>query len=197
MGPVTTQTYDFRVNLFQFQISQISQKALEIQGDRDIAVSTDNLSYQTLFHKTLSEEIRYKITKSPIYGSLFLASKKLEENDTFTQQDVNLNHLKYKTNHPTFSKFSDRLKFVVSIENSNTFLNGNLSIEYTPNATVHGIQEVQAENVQVLEGFAFILARFIENFNLLLIFQEVVQQFLESIFRLFLIRIFHNFFNST
>lgn len=80
MGPVTTQTYDFRINLFQFQITPVSQKTLTIHGVREASISMDHLSYQTMFHKSLSEDIHYKILDAPIYGSLFLASNKLEVN---------------------------------------------------------------------------------------------------------------------
>lgn len=66
------------------------------------------------------------------------------------------------------------MKFVVSIENSNTFLHGNLTVEYSPNATNHRIEEVQAENVQVLEG-KFSFSRL---FKVIVFFQGVDQQFL-------------------
>lgn len=52
----------------------------------------------------------------------------------------------------------------MSIEN--TFLDGNLSIEYTPNITNLGIEEIQSENVQVLEGSRSTISRI--NFPFLL-----------------------------
>lgn len=81
----------------------------------EATLSSEYLSFHTQPIKTLPTSIHYVITSPPLYGYLFssMSKYKLRSCDTFTQEDIQSQNIKYKFYQKPYSYVNDTFQFVV------------------------------------------------------------------------------------
>ncbi|XP_039952051.1 chondroitin sulfate proteoglycan 4 [Bactrocera tryoni] len=132
-GFVTTQTFDFRITFTRLRINSAKPSSVMVNGTREFILTSDVLTYETVPIDTFPRNIIYKIVKPTKYGGIFVegSRKYAKEMDSFTQQDIDKNRIRYKTHLTSYSNFIDYLEFVVSVAECDDVI-GRLTIRYAP-----------------------------------------------------------------
>lgn len=132
-GFVTTQTFDFRITFTRLRITSTRPGQITINGGREILLTSEVLSYETTPIGSFPRSVIYKITRPTRYGGIFVegSRKAAKQLDSFTQQDIEKRRIRYQTHHTSYSSFSDRLEFVVSVADCDDVA-GVLEINYQP-----------------------------------------------------------------
>ncbi|XP_022230435.2 chondroitin sulfate proteoglycan 4 [Drosophila obscura] len=153
-GFVTTQTFDFRITFTRLRITSSSPSLIAINGTRDVLLTNEMLSYGTTPIGSFPRSVIYKISQPTRYGGIFVegSRKAAKQMDSFTQQDIDKRRIRYRTHHTSYSSFSDRLEFVVSVAECDD-VEGALEIAYRPPDELINKLGYQAREVlQVQEG---------------------------------------------
>lgn len=137
-------SYTFRITFAACTLlNNIKTDRLMLNGSWEISLSSQHLSFQTSPIKVQTTSIHYVLTSVPVYGYLFSSVSKyrLRSCDTFTQEDVKLQNIKYKLIQKPFSYVQDSFTFVVlSPGCSNTTRNFTFiyhpPIEFSSNVTL-------------------------------------------------------------
>lgn len=134
MGPVTTPVYDFRITFTKLTIGIARHIHLTINGVKDTIIKSDNLYHQTTPIPTFSKMIIYTLLKVPRFGVLYVDGypNVAKAGDSFTQQDLDKNLIRYKTYHTCYSSFIDSIEFVVSVPECDN-VPGTLNLIFNPN----------------------------------------------------------------
>ncbi|KAH8323206.1 hypothetical protein KR067_000506, partial [Drosophila pandora] len=132
-GFVTTQTFDFRITFTRLRITSTRPGQITINGGREILLTSEVLSYETTPIGSFPRSVIYKITRPTRYGGIYVegSRKAAKQLDSFTQQDIEKRRIRYQTHHTSYSSFSDRLEFVVSVAECDDVA-GVLEINYRP-----------------------------------------------------------------
>lgn len=93
------------------------QKNVDIYGTKDTTINSDYMYHQTTPIPTFSKLIIYTLVKVPSFGILYVDGYPAiaKPGDSFTQQDIDKNLIRYKTYQSCYSSFVDHLEFVVTV----------------------------------------------------------------------------------
>ncbi|XP_053994110.1 chondroitin sulfate proteoglycan 4 [Hylaeus volcanicus] len=109
-----SHTYDFRVTFIDLELKQTKKVPVNFTNVAEVAVTGQNLRYQTNPLVTAFNKIVFTVKTGPRYGNLFLSSQKLNVGDQFTQEDVDSGRLKYRLFKRAYSTIVDEFGFKVS-----------------------------------------------------------------------------------
>ncbi|GAB0098883.1 chondroitin sulfate proteoglycan 4 [Sergentomyia squamirostris] len=160
LAPITMpKSYDFRITFTKLKIGIQRQANLYINGSGDVAMKSENLYHQTLPLPTFARNIIYIVLKPPKYGIIYVDGypQAAKEMDSFTQQDIDKNVMRYKTFLTSYSSFVDIFEFAVSVPECED-ITGRLNIVYNPAESLSKSLIYQSrEKIQVNEGRAALL----------------------------------------
>lgn len=153
-GPIKTNNYDFRLTFTKLRIGIQVENTLIMNGTKDKTISVQNLFHQTEPLSTFSRNIIYTVLSPPKYGLIYVNGypEYAKEMDSFTQQDIDKNLIRYRTHHSCYSSFIDVFEFVVTVAECEDVV-GSMKIIYNPPADLSQSLTYQTrEIVQVREG---------------------------------------------
>lgn len=153
-GPIKTIKYDFRLTFTKLRIGIQNQNSLQIDGTRETVVSSQNLFHQTTPLSTFPRNIIYTVLAPPKYGLIYVEGHPnyAKEMDSFTQQDIDKNLIRFKTHHMCYSSFIDMFEFVVTVPECDD-VKGSIKIIYNPPEILMTSLSYQTrEVIQVNEG---------------------------------------------
>lgn len=110
-----------------------TQNTLIMNNTKDNIVSTFNLFHQTVPLPTFARNVIYTVVAPPKYGLIYVNGypEYAKEMDSFTQQDIDKNLIRYRTYHSSYSSFIDVFEFMVTAPECEDVL-GTLKIIYNP-----------------------------------------------------------------
>ncbi|XP_055920234.1 chondroitin sulfate proteoglycan 4 [Eupeodes corollae] len=148
-GLVTTQIFDFRITFTSLRITSNKQSVISINGSKEFIFNNDVLLFETVPLPTFPRNIIYKIIQPTKYGSIFVegSRKFAKEMDSFTQQDVDKNRIRYALHRTSYSYFVDYLDFMVSVMECENVI-GKLKIIFTPQKELE--KKLSFQNKQLL-----------------------------------------------
>lgn len=153
-GPIKTIKYDFRLTFTKLRIGIQNQNSLQIDGTRETIITALNLFHQTTPLPTFPRNIIYTVLIPPKYGLIYVDGHPnyAKEMDSFTQQDIDKNLIRYKTHHTCYSSFIDMFEFLITVPECDD-VKGSIKIIYNPpEALMKMISYQTREVVQVNEG---------------------------------------------
>ncbi|XP_055711491.1 chondroitin sulfate proteoglycan 4 [Phlebotomus papatasi] len=160
LAPITMpKSYDFRITFTKLKIGIQRQANLYINGSGDVAIKSDNLYHQTLPLPTFARNIIYIVLKPPKYGIIYVDGypQAAKEMDSFTQQDIDKNVMRYRTFLASYSSFVDVFEFAVSVPECEDIF-GRMNIVYNPTENLSKSLMYQTkEKIVVNEGRAALL----------------------------------------
>lgn len=130
-----------------------TQNSLHVNGTRETTFLQTNLFHQTTPLPTFSRNIIYTVLKPPKYGLIYVDGypEYAKEMDSFTQQDIDKNLIKYRTHQTCYSSFVDIFEFVVSVPECDD-VKGAIKIIYNPVEQLRQTLSYQTrENIMVHE----------------------------------------------
>ncbi|KAJ6647841.1 Chondroitin sulfate proteoglycan 4 [Pseudolycoriella hygida] len=153
-GPIKTIKYDFRLTFTKLRIGIRNQNGLQIDGTQETTITAQNILHQTIPLPTFSRNIIYTVLVPPKYGLIYVDGHPnyAKEMDSFTQQDIDKNLIRYKTHHTCYSSFIDTFEFLVTVPECDD-IKGNIKIVYNPPTVLMKMISYQTrEVIQVNEG---------------------------------------------
>lgn len=153
-GPIKSNKYDFRLTFTKLKIGIHTQNSLRINGTKEKIVSNSNLFHQTTPLPTFSRNIIYKVITPPKYGLIYVNGypEYAKEGDSFTQQDIEKNLIRYRTYQTCYSSFIDTFEFMVSVPECEDIF-GSIKIVYNPPEELSKMLSYQTrELIHVKEG---------------------------------------------
>lgn len=153
-GPIQSNKYDFRLTFTQLRIGIQTQNALQINGTKEKIISNANLYHQTTPITTFPRSIIYTVITPPKYGLIYVNGypEYAKEMDSFTQQDIDKNLIRYRTYQTCYSSFIDIFEFVISVPECEDVF-GTLKIVYNPPDELSKMLTYQTrELIHVKEG---------------------------------------------
>lgn len=153
-GPIKTIKYDFRLTFTKLRIGIQNQNSLQIDGARETIITAQHLFHQTTPLQTFSRNIIYTVLLPPKYGLIYVDGHPnyAKEMDSFTQQDIDKNLIRYKTHHTCYSSFIDMFEFLITVPECDD-VKGSIKIIYNPpEALMKMISYQTREVLQVNEG---------------------------------------------
>ncbi|KAJ8949136.1 hypothetical protein NQ318_012884 [Aromia moschata] len=147
-----TQLYTFRLTFAKCTLYKVTGRSLQLNEFWEMPISTKYLSFETKPPKALTS-ITYAITQPPEYGFLFSSVSKyrLKSCDTFTQEDVVSQNIKYRLYQKAYSDVEDLFSFVVLSAGCNN-VTSNLTIKYSPSREEKMKVIVNLRHLEVDEG---------------------------------------------
>lgn len=130
------------------------QHALQINGTKEKTISNLNLFHQTTPLQTFPRNIIYTVLTPPKYGLIYVNGypEYAKEMDSFTQQDVDKNLIRYRTYQTCYSSFIDIFEFVISVPECDDVF-GSIKIIYNPPEELSRMLSYQTrELIHVKEG---------------------------------------------
>lgn len=149
-----TIVYDFRITFTKLKIGIQTQNTLTINGTKEIVISSDNLFHQTTPLPTFSRNIIYTVLAPPQYGLIYVNGypEYAKKMDSFTQQDIDKNLIRYRTYQTCYSSFIDIFEFMVTVPECEELF-GSIKIIYNPpNGLVSMLSYQTRELLSVKEG---------------------------------------------
>lgn len=137
------------------------ENSLQINGTRETIILPTNLFHQTTPLPTFSRNIIYTVITPPKYGIIYVDGHPefAKEMDSFTQQDIDKNIIRYRTHHTCYSSFVDVFEFIVSVPECDD-VRGNIKMVYNPPEQLLQMLSYQTrETIQVNEGNRALLSR--------------------------------------
>ncbi|XP_012280685.1 chondroitin sulfate proteoglycan 4 [Orussus abietinus] len=150
----TQQTFDFRITFIDLELRESKLFPVNFSGSDEATVSPRNLKYLTNPLSTSPGRIKYTVRSVPMYGHLLLADKRLVPGDTFTQEDVDSNRLKYRLFRRAYSEIEDEFLFKVFAPQC-TEITSTLSLRYIPHFGSKPLEGT--ERIKVNEGSRVVL----------------------------------------
>lgn len=153
-GPIESNKYDFRLTFTKLKIGIQTQNALQINGTKEKIISNSNLYHQTTPITTFPRNIIYTVITPPKFGLIYVDGypEYAKESDSFTQQDIDKNLIRYRTYQTCYSSFIDNFEFVVSVPECEDVF-GTMKIIYNPPDELSKMLTYQTrELVHVKEG---------------------------------------------
>lgn len=150
--------YDFRINFTAINLKQVHNNELFLKRKIDSHITETELKFETYPIDTSAEHIIYLLLTVPSFGNIIQfhsgdtsepRHKKLEQNATFAQSDINSQNLKYKLHRKSYSVVNDQFTFKVSIPGGVSSDVMEFKIKHLPIETDAIIIN---EKVTVLEG---------------------------------------------
>ncbi|EFA11160.2 Chondroitin sulfate proteoglycan 4-like Protein [Tribolium castaneum] len=129
-----SSVYTFRLTFVKCSLTNVNTKSLLFLNETwEATLSSEYLSFHTQPIKTLPTSIHYVITSPPRYGYLFssMSKYKLRSCDTFTQEDIQSQNIKYKFHQKPYSYVNDSFQFIVLSPGCKN-LTHNFNIIYKP-----------------------------------------------------------------
>lgn len=166
LGPVTTPTYDFRISFTKLRIGTIRQNNI-YTNTKDNVIRADYLFHQTTPIATFARNIIYTVVKPPKFGIIYVDGhpEYAKPGDSFTQQEVDKNLIKYRTYQSSYGNFIDTFEFIVSVPECED-VQGKIDFIYSPpDYLAKQIIYQKREKVYVHEGNKTALSR--TNFEVL------------------------------
>ncbi|XP_055645017.1 chondroitin sulfate proteoglycan 4 [Toxorhynchites rutilus septentrionalis] len=166
LGPVTTSTYDFRISFTKLRIGIVRQNNMYI-NTKDNTIRADYLFHQTSPIPTYARNIIYTVVIPPKFGIIYVDGhpEYAKPGDSFTQQEVDKNLIKYRTYQSSYGNFIDTFEFIVSVPECDD-VQGKLDFIYSPpNTLSKQIIYQKREKLYVHEGNKTALSR--TNFEVL------------------------------
>ncbi|KAJ8965484.1 hypothetical protein NQ317_017185 [Molorchus minor] len=147
-----SQLYTFRLTFTRCTLYKATAKTLHLTEFWEMSLSTKYLSFETKPPKALTS-ITYVIAQTPQYGFLFSSVSKyrLKTCDTFTQEDVVSQNIKYRLYQKAYSDVEDHFSFVVLSPGCNN-VTSNLTIIYSPSKEEKSKVIVNLRQLEVDEG---------------------------------------------
>jgi chondroitin sulfate proteoglycan 4 len=167
LGPVTTPTYDFRITFTQLKIGIQRQVNPQINGQVEFTLTNAFLFHQTTPIPTFSRHIIYTVVTAPKFGYIYVDGypEYALPGDSFTQQDIDKNLMRFKTYAACYSSFIDTLEFSVSVPECED-VKGKLDFIFNPLESLSKQLTYQKrEKIFVKEGGRSVLSRL--NFDVL------------------------------
>ncbi|KXJ80689.1 hypothetical protein RP20_CCG023888 [Aedes albopictus] len=132
LGPITTPTYDFRISFTKLRIGTIRQNNMYI-NTKDNVIRADYLYHQTTPISTFARNIIYTVVKPPKFGIIYVDGhpEYAKPGDSFTQQEIEKNLIKYRTYHSSYGNFIDTFEFIVSVPECDD-VQGKMDFIYNP-----------------------------------------------------------------
>lgn len=160
LGPVTTLKYDFRITFTKLSIGINIQNNLVIQdGSEEVVIRSDALFHQTTPVATFSRNIIYVVVRPPKYGVIFVEGypEFAKEMDSFTQQDIDRNLIKFKTYYKSYSGFVDTFEFMVSAPECEDVQGTITIVNHPPKELSESLSYQSKERIFVNEGRAALI----------------------------------------
>lgn len=132
-----------------------------INGNKDVVLKGDYLYHQTTPLPTFARNIIYSVIKAPKYGQIYVEGHPefAKTGDSFTQQEIDKNLMRYKTYQTSYSTFTDDFEFLVSVPECED-VPGKIDIIYHPQDTlVKQLTYQKREKVIVKEGDKAVITR--------------------------------------
>lgn len=153
-GPIESNKYDFRLTFTKLKIGIQIQNALQINGTKEKTISNTNLFHQTTPVATFARNIIYTVITPPKFGLIYVNGypEYAKAMDSFTQQDIDKNLIRYRTYQTCYSSFIDIFEFVVSVPECEDVF-GTMKIIYNPPEELSKMLTYQTrELIHVKEG---------------------------------------------
>lgn len=141
--------------------------SLQINGTRETIIMSTHLFHQTTPLPTFSRNIIYTVVRPPKYGLIYVDGHPefAKEMDSFTQQDIDKNIIRYRTHRTCYSSFIDIFEFIVSVPECDD-VRGTIKMIYNPPEQLLQMLSYQTrEQIEVDEGSRSLLSR--KNFQVL------------------------------
>lgn len=153
-GPIKSNKYDFRLTFTKLKIGIQTQNSLQINGTKEKMLSNANLYHQTTPLSTFPRNIIYTVITPPKYGLIYVNGypEYAKEMDSFTQQDIDKNLIRYRTYQTCYSSFIDIFEFMISVPECDDVF-GSIKIIYNPPEELSRMLSYQTrELIHVKEG---------------------------------------------
>lgn len=153
-GPIKSNKYDFRLTFTKLKIGIQTQNSVQINGTKEKTITNLNLNHQTTPLPTFARNIIYTVITPPKYGLIYVNGypEYAKEMDSFTQQDIDKNLIRYRTYHTSYSSFIDIFEFMVTVPECEDVV-GTIHIVYNPPEELSKVLSYQTrELVHVKEG---------------------------------------------
>lgn len=153
-GPIKSNKYDFRLTFTKLKIGIQIQNSLQINGTKEKTITNSNLFHQTTPLQTFPRNIIYTVITPPRYGLIYVNGypEYAKEMDSFTQQDIDKNLIRYRTYQTCYSSFIDIFEFVISVPECDDVF-GSIKIVYNPPEELSKMLSYQTrELIHVKEG---------------------------------------------
>ncbi|CAH1153718.1 unnamed protein product [Phaedon cochleariae] len=152
-----TKLYTFRLTFAKCTLYKVKLRDMELRNQWEIVISADTLSFETKPAKALTS-IHYVIAKPPQYGFLFSpkSNYRLRSCDTFTQEDIVSENIKYSLHQKGYSDVHDGFTFVVLSPGCNN-VTANVSLNYSPSNVDKAKVNVHLNHIQVDEGYSTVI----------------------------------------
>lgn len=131
-----------------------THNSLQINGTKEKTITNFNLFYQTTPLPTFARNIIYTVITPPKYGLIYVNGypEYAKEMDSFTQQDVDKNLIRYRTYQTCYSRFTDVFEFMISVPECEDVF-GSMRIIYNPPDELSKMLSYQTrELIHVKEG---------------------------------------------
>nr|CAD7456886.1 unnamed protein product [Timema tahoe] len=143
--------YDFRVTFTELQLVCGHTRELQLNGTREGWLTNQHLLFQTEPLSTDTDKIVYHVSRTPHYGALHAKHRRLQAGDTFTQQDLDSIHLRYRLHRKAYSHVRDDFSFMVSAPECDP-VPGSLTLLHVPSGDTRSKVQATLERLQVPEG---------------------------------------------
>ncbi|XP_071054832.1 chondroitin sulfate proteoglycan 4 isoform X2 [Onthophagus taurus] len=148
-----TQKYSFRLSFAKCKLIMLKNAQVNLNLSKEVTIGVNNLHYQTQPVNLPTTSIKYVIITPPVYGYLFWAVSeyKMTYLDTFSQEDVISQNIKYKLHQRPYSEILDLITYSVLTPGCKN-VTGNITISYVPpNDTINHVK-VLFKRLKVEEG---------------------------------------------
>lgn len=131
-----------------------TQNTLSINGTKDKTITTAHLFHQTTPLPTFARNVIYTVMTPPKFGLIYVNGypEYAKEMDSFTQQDIDKQLIRYRTYHTCYSNFIDVFEFMVTVPECEDVF-GSMKIIYNPPVALSNSLSYQTrETLYVQEG---------------------------------------------
>ncbi|XP_068083524.1 chondroitin sulfate proteoglycan 4 [Anabrus simplex] len=146
--------YDFRITFTELRLALVHNYELQLNGTREALLTEKYLEYRTKPLPSDSSRIVYHLLRPPRYGALHTSSAKhrrLQNGDSFTQQDLEMGRLRYRLHRKAYSHVRDDFTFHVSAPDCETE-SGTFTLLHVPSGKTKEEVRATLERLQVSEG---------------------------------------------
>ena len=103
-----------------------------LNTSQESVITKDHLLYTTTPLSIDASTLAYEVVGLPRYGTLILGTVKLRVGDSFTQEDIFQNRLRYKLHRTAYSVVEDSVAFRVSAPQCQALAPATLAFIHNP-----------------------------------------------------------------
>lgn len=144
----TQQVYDFRITFIDLELRELRRHPITFSNSSETLINGQALKYQTNPLVISPSKISFAVSRVARFGQLLFSNQVLSLEDTFSQEDVDFNRVKYKLLRRSYSPIEDSVEVRVTAPQCSAIV-ASVPVRYQLNDG-HDMNSV--ETLRAIEG---------------------------------------------